>query len=242
MNNSILSKLSNSWKLSGKQQKTGKIALDTLAAFVRDTEHELISVATSLQAHLSLLKDENVRLNLPVDRFVILNRAVARIIRNTDILSAVSDQAQIPRSKQKVTVETLVTEVIEETRAAFAASRVSICYEIAKHTTLVANSVSLKLMIKEIILEILLHCKKLETLNIIGQRNDKNVSMSFDIDSKVAPGEFTSWQLGGLRLLPTSGEGITMSSIDAVARLYNGNLSVRTSADQRHGYKLNFKI
>ena len=239
MNKSILTKLSDSWKRFTKSQPEEE-ALDTLSAFVKDTEHEMIAVVTALQAHIDLLHGEQIINRLSVDRFAVLNRAMDRLISDTSVLASVSDLAQTPLAVEKLTLKGLVQEIADETQPAFKKSQVSLSCDIAKNTTLTGNAGSLKIMITKIVLAILAKCHQMETVRIVGLTDNKRVSLSFDIGLEANLAEFTPWQLGKLRLFPTNGDGITLSSVDAMARLYHGHLSVSTSSDQRHGYKLNF--
>ncbi len=239
MNNTMQAKLAKLWKRLSQTQDEDS-AFDTLTAFVKDTEHELISVVTALQAHIDVLHDEQIRNQLPVERFAALDRAVTRIISDTNTLASVSEQAHKPLSTQKLTLEMLISEIVDETRSAFKKSQVTLSCNIAKGTTLIGNAGSMKSMIKGIVLTVLDKCHQTETLSIVGLTHKKCVSLSFGIGLETGDGEFTPWELGKLRLLPANGEGITMSTVDAMARLNHGNLSVRTSTDQRQGYRLRF--
>src|SRR5690606_37957934 len=98
---------------------------------------------------IDLLHDEQVRNNMPVDRFAVLNRSIARLIMDTTVLASVSELAQTPRSKQRQTLEQLVQEIADETQSAFSNSQVSLSCEIVKGTSLIGNAGSLKTMIKE---------------------------------------------------------------------------------------------
>lgn len=239
MTAAMLSKLSQSWKRLSRLQSE-ESALDTLSAFVKDSEHEMLSVITALQAHIDLLHDEQVRNKLPIARFDVLNHAVSRLVKGTGILATVSTEAKTPKPKTKQVLQKLVQDVVEETTAAFKLSKVSIKCDLAEGATLVGNADLLKIMIKEIILVILPTCQELDTLNIVGHSLKKCISLAFDVGALPNSREFLPWQLGNLRLLPTNGEGITLSAVDAVAKLNNGFLSIRGAADDRKGYKLTF--
>lgn len=105
---------------------------------------------------------------------------------------------------------------------------------------MVGNDGLLKMMIKELVLVVLPTCHEMDTLNITGRSLHKRISLSFEIGSALNNREFLSWQLGSLRLIPTNGEGIMLSAVDAMAKLNNGYLSVRGSTDNRKGYRLTF--
>jgi hypothetical protein len=217
-------------------------AIDTLTAFVRDAEHDLLSVVTALQAHIDLLYEEQISNHMPVDRFAVLNRSIARLIADTTVLASVSELALAPRSKQKLLLEGLMQEIAAETRSAFSSSQVSLSCEIATGTTLFGNAGSLKVMIKGMVLTVLHKCHKLETVRIVGLTHKKRVSLSFDIGLEAYEGAFEPWQLGELRLIPTNGEGIRLAAVDAMARLQHGQLSVCTAPDLRPRYRLTFRV
>lgn len=240
MNRSILTKLSDSWKSFNRNQPEEE-AIDTLSSFVKDAEHEMLTVVTALQAHIDLLHNEQIANKLSVDRFAILNRTVDRLISDTSELVCVSELAHTPLAVTKLTLDELVHEIADETRSAFTESQVSLSCDIPKDTTLTGNAGSLKIMIKKIVLAVLHKCHAMETIKIVGLSKNERVSLSVDIGFEANRAEFTPWQLGKLRLFPCNGDGITLASVDAMARLYNGNLSMSTAPDQRHGFKLNFK-
>lgn len=216
-------------------------ALDTLTAFVRDTEHDLLSVVTALQAHIDLLHDELVRNHIPVERFAVLNRAVARLITDTTVLASIADIARIPRSKETLVLDSLMQEIAQETRAAFSKNQVSLSYDIAKGTTLVGDSVPLKAMIMGMVLAVLHKCPLLETVRVVGLTDRNRVTLSFDIGMEANKGVFKPWRLGELRLAPTNGEGVSLAAVDSIARLHRGHLSVSSSVDRQPGYKLTFR-
>jgi signal transduction histidine kinase len=232
--------LPNSWRRL-LCLKTDNKAMGTLAAFVQDTEHELFTVITALQAHVDLLYGEQLSNHLPLERFTIVNRAIARIIRDTAILASITELAKLPQSKQKIMLEGLMQEIITETQLAFSNSEVSLTCKIAKGTTLIGNAAPLKTMITDMLLTVLDKCYKFETITIKGSTNKKRVSLSFVTGLEDSKSIFKPWQLGKLRLTPSNGEGISLSAVDAMARLQRGRLSMSTAPDQRHGYKLTFR-
>ncbi len=240
MNKSMLNKLSQLCKRMSESDSVDGI--DTLAAFIRDNDHEVLSVVTALQAHLDLLHDELLLKNWPVDRFVVINRAVARLIADTITLSSVSQLIQAPRTKQKQTLESLVQEIADETKSAFSKSHVSLNCNISQGTTLVGNARAIKIMIKELVLAVLHNCKQFETVTISGSTHNKRASVACDIGSEVNEAKFKNWKLGHLDQIPTNGDGIMLSAVDAIARMNHGHLSVRPSTDNRQGFKLSFQI
>lgn len=241
MIDSMLDKLSNLLKcLNPIQQEEAR--LDTLTALVRDAEQEILSVVTALQAHIDLLHDEHERDHLPVDRFVVLNRSMERLIADTTSLATVSELVQARRSTKKQSLERLMQEITQETLPAFEHSGVSLACQIAKGTILIGDADSLKILITEIILALLEKCHQLDIMNVSGLTERKRVSMSFDIGTTNSRSEFKPWRLGTLRLLPTTGEGIGLSAIEAMARIHHGHLSVSAGLDRRSGYKLIFQV
>lgn len=233
----ILPNLQGAFPWLGRRDK----AIDTLTAFVRDTEHELISVITALQAHIDLLRDEQVLNQMPVDRFEVLDRAMERLIADTDALASISALALTPRSKKKQIVDTLMQEVVQETRSAFNTSQVSLSCKIDKGTTLFGNAVSLKVLLTRIVLTVLQASSRLETVSVIGLTLKKRVSLTFETGFEANDGVFKPWNLGELRLIPMNGDGMNISTIDAMARLHHGQLSMSTLSGHRHGFKLTFK-
>ena len=216
-------------------------AVETLTAFVRDTEHEILSVVTTLQAHIDLLHTEQLRYNLPLDRFTYINQSMDRLVADTISLGSVSELTKSPRSKQKQSLEHLVRDITEETRATFERNNVSLSCSIVKGTTLTGNANALKLIIKEVVLAVLQKCRQYETVRITGSSLKKKVSLLCDRGSEANENEFSPWQLGKLHLLPTNGEGIKLSAVDAMARMNRGHLSVRSSLDNRPVYRLSFQ-
>ena len=216
-------------------------AIDILTAFVRDTEHDVLSVATALQAHVDLLHDELVLNHIPVDRFAVLSRAIARVIADITVLASISELVQAPQSDQKPLLEQLMQEISEDTSSAFTKSQVSLSFDIAAGTTLIGNARQLKAMITDMVLAVLLTCHKLDTVRIVGRTHRKRVSLTFNTGLEAKEVAFKPWRLGELRLIPTNGEGISLAAVDAMARLHHGHLSMSTLSDQRHGYRLVFK-
>jgi len=222
--------------------QTEERTIDTLTAFVRDAEHDVLSVVMALQAHIDLLHDEQKRNHMSVIRFAVLNRAIARIITDITTLAAISELVMTPRSKQKQMLEGLMQEITVETQSAFNISRVALSCNIAAGTILIGNAAALKVMITGMVLAVLHKSHEFETVRIVGLTHKKRVSLSFDIGSEASENVFKPWKLGELRLIPTNGEGVSVAAVDAMARLHDGQLTVRTLSDQRHGYKLIFNV
>lgn len=221
-------------------------AIDTLTAFVRDAEHDILSVVTALQAHIDVLHDEQVRKQMPIDRFAVLNRAITRLITDTTALAAISELARTPRSEQKVVLAVLMQEIAAELRSEFTKSRVLLSCDIATGTTLIGDVGPVKTMITAMVVALLHKCHFLETVRIVGLTDHKRVTLSFDIGNQPRKGTFSRgafepWRLGELRLLPTNGEGISLSAVDALARLHHGQLSVTTLPNERQAYRLTFR-
>ncbi len=215
--------------------------MDTLAAFICDAEHDFLSVITALQAQVDLLYEEQVRNHMPVERFAILNRAIVRLISDASAIASLSRLAHAPRSKQRISVESLMKEVAAETRSAFVDSKVAFSFDIAGGTTLIGDAAPLKTMITDTVLVLLQKCKLLETLRVVGCTDQKNVALFFDISMKPNECIPSPWRLGELRLIPTNGEGIKLAAVDGMARLHGGELSVSTGPDKRSAYRLIFK-
>ncbi|MBY0357055.1 MAG: hypothetical protein K2W82_03565 [Candidatus Obscuribacterales bacterium] len=238
MNDSIIAKLYK--HLPWLQPKRKPI--DTLTAFIKDAEHDVLSVVTALQAHIDLLYGEQLQNHLPVVRFAVLNRAVARIITDITALSNISELVLMPPSNQKQMLKRLMQEITQETQSAFALNHVSLSCDIEEGTILTGNVASLKTMITALVLAILHKAKEFETVRIVGLTNKKRVSLSFNTYKETAQEVFKRWQLGKLRFIPTNGEGISLATVDAMARLHNGHLSVSNFPNEQHGYKLTFKV
>jgi signal transduction histidine kinase len=217
-------------------------AIDTLTAFVQDAEHDILAVVTALQAHIDLLHDECLRNHMPADRFVVLNRSMTRLVADMIDLASISEAANSPRSKHKLVLESIMQEITAETRLAFSKSNVLLSSDIAAGTTLVGDADPVKAMITRVVLSLLEKCTLLETVKIVGLTQNKRVSLSFSIGLESAKGTFKSWQLGELRSMSTNGEGIGLSAVDAMARLHHGHLSVGSQPNERHSYKLTFKV
>lgn len=215
-------------------------AMDVLGAFIRDAEHEMKSVTTALQAHIDLLHHEQTKNSVSSERFKILNRAVARLISDTNILAAVTELTLTPRINSKFRVDALIQEITNETKLNFSAQGVLITSNVTAETNLNGSADALKLMLKETVLALLQECKKLETISITGRTDRHRVSLVFETGEKDNQGTFENWQLGKLRLCPTNGEGISLAAVDAIARMHRGQLSVKTLLNQRHEYRLVF--
>src|SRR4029453_8993345 len=143
MNDSKLTVATNSRKRV-PMLKPEETAIYTLTAFVRDAEHDLLSVVTALQAHMDLLYFDLVNNHMPVDRIAVMNRSIARLISDTTVLASVSELALASRSTEKLMLDGLMQEIAEETRSAFSSTQVSLSYHIAKGTSLFGNASSLK--------------------------------------------------------------------------------------------------
>ncbi|MBZ0187630.1 MAG: hypothetical protein K8F91_15390 [Candidatus Obscuribacterales bacterium] len=239
MLNSILVRLSKVWNDHDRNQLE-EPAIRTLTAFVRDTEHELYSVITALKAHIDLLHNEQKTSNLPIDRFVVIDRIIARLIADTAILSAVSELAIKPRANTSTNLNQVMQEIAEETRLEFSDRQVTLSYNIAAGTNLIGNSDSLKHMITGVIVTVLGNCKKSETLQVVSITNKEGVSIDFGSDADDTKTDFEPWDLGSMRLIPTNGDGITLSAVDAMARFHYGFLSVVTSSTPRILCRLSF--
>ncbi len=239
MIHSKLPPLSCSW-MRAPWAKPRKGSIETLTAFVSDTEHEMLSVATALQAHIDLLEREQERTSASAKRFTVLNRVIARLVSDATILGAVSELTRIPREKTKQNVAMLMREIVSETKSEFIASQVSLSCEIESDVSLGGSVSALKLMFKETVLALLLECENLETIRVSGKVDKKDLSLSFDTGTKDKSCKFEPWRFGKLRLVPMNGESITMAAIDAVARLHKGQLSIKSLPNHRHEYRLNF--
>lgn len=240
-NKSKLEKLSESF---GRlyTAKRSEAPLEILTAFVKDTEHEVLTVITALQAQIDLLHNEQRKSNVPLENFTVINRNISRLVADTTTLGRVSEFSKAPRSSERQVLEKLVRAVAEETRAAFEDSNVTLVCKIVKGTMLVGNDRSLKLVIKELLLAVLRKCHQLEVVQLTGYTHKKEVSIMCEICSDNYDNEFTLWQLGHLHLVPLNGEGISLSAVDAIARMNKGHLGVRSSSEKRNGYKLSFKL
>ena len=223
-------------------ESNDEMPIDTLTAFVRDAEHDLLSLVTALQAHIDLLHDELVRHHLPIDRFAILNRVVGRLITNVTDLVAIAEMAHAPRSTQTLILEVLMHEIEAETRSTFSKDHVSLSCDIEAGTTMIGDAASVKAMITGMVLVMLSKCEFLETVRIVGTTHDRLLSLTCGIGLEPSKGVFKPWRLGELRLLPTNGEGLCLSAVDAMARLHDGQLSVSTLPNHRQGYKLTFAV
>jgi len=214
--------------------------METLTAFVRDAEHEMLSVANSLQAQIDLLQREQAEGEGSVTRFNGIDRAIARLIADTNILGAVSQLSMLPRSKRKQKLEILMREIVSDMKLDFVDNQVAFSCDISAAISLSGSKAALKLMFREMVTALLNECQKLETIRIIGKTDKKNVSLSFDTGTKNKLCKFEPWQLGELRLVPVNGDGISLAAIDAIARLHKGQLSVKSLPNHRHEYRLSF--
>lgn len=133
-------------------------------------------------------------------------------------------------------------EIAQETQSAFSSGQVSLFCDIAKDTILIGNVGPLKVMITAMVLAMLHQCHELEVVRIVGLTHKKRVSLSFDIGLEANERVFKPWRLGELRLMPTNGEGINLAAVDAMAPLHHGRLSVSTLSDERHVYRLIFRV
>jgi hypothetical protein len=216
-------------------------ALDTLAAYVRDYEHELLSVATALQGHVDLLSSETRNTISEKNRLAAVNRTINRIVKDANALLSVSELAMVPPSKQRHSLDSLIQQVVLDTKSAFLADQVALTFNIAKGMTLKGDFGPLKLMITAMFMAVLHRCHKFDTVQIEGVSSKRVVSLSFQSGRKAKDGSFAPWRLGELRLIPLNGDSIGLSTIDAMARLQNGRLSVWTKADHAQVYRLLFK-
>ncbi|MBI5174012.1 MAG: HAMP domain-containing histidine kinase [Candidatus Melainabacteria bacterium] len=229
------------WKCFGWLEPEEK-AIDTLTAFINDSEHELIAVITALQANVDLIYEEQRRNHLELDKFTKVNRTIARLTKDTKVLASVAELAKAARSNSKQTLAQLMKEIARDTKAAFASSQVTLNCNIAEGTNLIGQFGALKLMITGMLLAVLHKCKRLDTVTIVGLTSKRKVSLSFDTGIDTGEGVFTPWKLGQLRLTPMNGDGIGLSAVDAMARLHRGQLTVKTMADDRKVYRLLFKV
>ncbi len=215
---------------------------DTLTAFVRDTEHDVLSVVAALQANVDVLHDEQERKHQPVTRFLVMNKAIARITADMTALADISELVLTPPSKQRQLLSKLMQEIAQETQSAFSLSKATFSCSVVAGTTVIGNTDALKVMITAIVLTVLAKCPELQTVWMAGRVNNDCVWLSFNSGLQADEGVFTPWQLGELRLAPTNGEGISLATVDALARLHHGHLSRSTLPDLRHGYRLILKV
>ncbi len=238
--NSMLAKLSNFWKHITRQQDADGI--DTLTAFVRDAEFDILSAITALQAHVDILHDEQERHNLPVSGFIVLNRAIARITTDMVSLADISELVVTPRSRQIQSLSTLMKEIAQETQPEFILKKANLSCNIVAGTTLVGSAAALKIMITGAVMAALGECPESETIWVTAR--EKNDRLCLSINSGVEADEslFAPWRLGELRLAPANGLGINLAAVDALARLHQGHLSMSTLSNLRHGYRLIFQV
>ena len=217
-------------------------ALDVLQAFIRDAEHELLALVTALKAHIDLLNGEQLSNIIATDRFLSLNRAIARLTIVTDFLASISEQTQGIQTKQKIIMEQLMQKITTDTSVLFGTNQVSLSYNIAGDAQLFGQMGPLKTMITLLALVIFNKCHKHEIINITGLLQKKCLSLLFSTDLDTYGVLFKPWQLGNLRQIPTNGEGIGLAAVSAMARLCGGQLSVGSLPDDRHEYKLVFGV
>lgn len=215
---------------------------DTLTAFVRDTEHDVLSAVAALQANVDVLQGEHERNQLPVARFLVLNKAIARITRDMIALADVSELVLTRPSTQKQSLSKLMEEITHETESLFTLSNVTLSCTVLRDATLIGAADSLKVMITGVVLVVLAKCPEFETVWISGRVDNDCISLSFNSGLQSDEGVFKPWQLGELRLDPTNGEGINLATVEALARLHFAQLSRSTLSNLRHGYKLTFRI
>jgi hypothetical protein len=175
MTNPILSRLANTWKRLSNPQ-ADDLAIATLGAFVKDNEHEMASVVTALQAHIDLIHDEQIRNNIPVDRFAIVDRLITRLISNTNILASVAAQAQRSVATQKLSLDQVLFQIIEDSSEQFKLGRINVHCDIAKGLVLVCNAVALNAMVKGVISSVIDQCHEQETVMIVAGEH-KRVDM-----------------------------------------------------------------
>ncbi len=183
MTHSKLAPLSCSW-MRAPWVKPRKGSIETLTAFVRDAEHEMLSVATALQAHVDLLQREQEEDLVSTTRFTVLNHVIERLVSDASILASVSELTRIPREKTKQNVSKIMREIVSETKSEFIASHVSLSCDIEPDVSLVGSTGALKMMFKETVLALLFECENLETIRISGKTDKKNLSVSFDTGTR----------------------------------------------------------
>ncbi len=239
MPNSMKKNLTKMWKMLTGCKSDDK-AMETLTSYIKDAEHEELSVITALKAHIDLMHDEQVRNNLPVGRFEVLNRSIFRLIADIESLSTITEHATSPQSKRKLLVEDLIQEIAISTKAEFADKEVSLSWDIDKGTILVGEAMQMKHMLTEILFTILHKCKKLDNIEIKGKSEKKLVTLTFNAGIPALESNFKPWRLGELRTIPTNGDGIGLATVDAMARLQNGRLSITSFGTEKQMYKLVF--
>ncbi len=239
MRESILSKMKKSW---GHLvcSKTDNQAIETLTSYIKDTEHDELTVITALKAHLDLMHDELRRNSQPLSRFAILNRSVMRLINDIESMASVSQQAIATQVNQKLLLEDLIKEVEASTQDELSEKEVTLSWNIKKGTFLMGNAIQMKHMLSEIIFNILHGCKRLDNINITGQEQKKCVSMTFSANPIPRETNYVPWRLGELRLIPANGDGIGLATVAAMARLQHGQLSITGFKTEKQVFKLIF--
>ncbi|MDX2105801.1 MAG: hypothetical protein SFY67_05305 [Candidatus Melainabacteria bacterium] len=239
MHESILNKLTSSWKRLFSPKKDND-SMETLTAYLKDAEHEELTVITALRAHLDLMHDEQIRNSMPVNRFDVLNRSIMRLISDIEALACISQQAIVPQKQHMFLLEDLMREIEASTQLEFEDKEVTLSWNIKKGTTLLCNANQMKHMLCEIILAILSQCKKLDIVRVTGHFEKRCVTLTFTGALQETKTEFLPWRLGELHLIPSNGDGIAMSTIDAMARLQHGRLSINGFRTENQVYKLIF--
>jgi hypothetical protein len=221
-------------------KKSREKRIHTLTSFVKDTEHELMSVLTTLQGQIDLFYVEQEANNNSVDRFSGMNRSVSRLIADTCTLAYVSNLADSPRSDSRVLLERLIKQVVAETQSDINISQVSVSCAVTDGITLACETAPLKRMCKGLLLNLLHQCHASDHITIAGSAREKRVSISFETGRHDEFTDYKPWRVGQLRFVPPNGDGIKLSAIDAVARMNKGQLSVRRTPDLPDAYKLTF--
>lgn len=239
MHESILSKMKKSWRHL-VCSKTDNHTIETLTSYMKDTEHEELTVITTLKAHLDLMHDELRRNSQPLTRFAILNRSVMRLKNDIEAMASVSQQAIATQLNQKLLLEDLIQEVEVSTQAELGEKEVTLSWNIKKGTVLMGNAIQMKHMLTEIIYNILHGCKRLDNINITGYEQNKCVSMTFSANPIPTETNYIPWRLGELRLIPSNGDGIGLATVAAMARLQHGQLSITGFRTENQVFKLIF--
>lgn len=216
-------------------------SIDTLTSFVQDIEHEVMSVLTVLQAQIDLLHEEQLKNDRPVDRFPGMNRSVSRLISDTYALASIAELAKLPRCKDKVDLGKLINEVVAETQLDFSRAQVTVSCAIPNNTVFTGNASSLKQMIKGLLIVSLQKCQAFDTVTVTAWTNKNSVVLSCDSRKGDMNSVFQPWRVGHLQSVPTNGDGIRLSAIDAMARMHHGELNICRTPDLQDAYKLVFE-
>lgn len=239
MFNSIRSTIINSWKRLIDCARRRQ-AITTLTLYIKDTEHEKLAVITALKAHMDLLHDEHLRNSISTDRFLILNRSIFRLITDIESLSLVAALATKPESIQRLLVKNLIEETTLELQSELDTKGVTISLDIEERMTVKGDLIQTKHIFTQILIAILNECKNSDTIKVEGCSDKKRVSLTFSVGILAGESEFLPWRLGELHLIPMNGEGINLATVDAMARLQDGWLSVSNFMTDRKAYKLVF--